>query len=1124
MSQYKIFTLSLLLIFISNENARADFIFEQGFENFSTPNTEQDIARFLTQSTYGVAPQDITDFGAMTYEQWIDQQQALPATTHRDELESIVLERGPQGFISQDTRRQLWNRVANTAPDQLRQRMAFALSQMFVISEQENNNRIRVTMMAEFYDHLVRGAFGNFRDLLEEVSLSPAMGFYLTHLRNRKKELVNPVTNSYILPDENFAREVMQLFSIGIFERNLDFSLKDGEPQTAGTQAIETYDQNIVTNLARVMTGYGFQCSGPETISNGNVSLEIASRDCAPGVETLCQGVHCNFNTAFFSLPFPAASSLYNGLYHPDIYKPLVCYPRFHDTGWDSNGNPNPLRPLDPPYLDEPYDDKRIIGHLPDDQGGTLPMSAEECDSLHNIPDPTTNQLQRMQMCVDYCDSELDQALDALFYHQNTAPMVARFMIQRFITSNPSSGYIRRVAETFVDNGSGIRGDMAAVIKTVLLDYEARSDRFKKDDYFGKLREPLLKLTAFYRGMETITSDPEQLNWGPAQLETTLGDFGQGVMAANSVFNFYQPDYQKPGEITDKDLYSPEFQILNANTVISGQNTFHLNVCNGYGTLSNSNPPFRNSNCAGGNDGSAFGFFPPENSAYIPAEVLEGLPDDFEAMVEALNLRLLYGNMSGTFTPPTGMKGIFKNRIEGPMAGFDKKLIAISMIQVILASPEFAVQLYLGQAMAAQSGGFNDYKAIVCLELNGGSDSFNMLTPRDSTQTNSHYDTYLNSRGGLYTTGSGVAYDFNDLLPINSSSSGANGATVTDGDYGLNPEFYDRPHNNGSTPTPGIQSLYDQGELAFLANVGTLSEPLTKTEFLNDLKAVPQGVGSHSDQRKLWNVAGPYERDLGWGGNTIGEILNNGSDNQVFPPCISIAGNNLFQTGQVANNNEPITPYIINSGGATPLRFFSGSDPKNLAYLDVYNASYSSILAREYKNSFTSARDFANVFNDLLSQGAGSTAAGDGWGRINTPYQSNGVFDPVNNRYPTARSTVGGLDLENSLLNQLQMVARLIKISRNPDAGINATRQVYFVSLPGFDTHAAQMTSEGFFKLMANLSQATGYFSEAMKEIGAENEVTLFTSSEFGRKLAPNGTMPIWTGIMMVADTFLRPV
>ncbi len=686
-------TFLTLLACFSFQLKAGDFIISHDFEDYSSPKSAADRARFLTQATYGPTPGSMAAMGNQSYAQWISQQINLAPTLHRPALESITLNRGPDGGVGQIHRQGLWNQFANTAEDQLRQRMAFALSEIFVISDKNKFIKVRVMMATEFYDVLVRGAFGNYRDLLEDVARSPAMGWYLSHLKNRKRELSNPLTNSYYAPDENFAREVMQLFSIGVFERHQDFSLVDGDPNTPGIQTLETYDQNIVTNLARVMTGFGYQCNGPATISNGAVSVDIGAPDCKPGAGRICQGPHCNFGTGgFFGGPYPAPNSEYNGLFNPDVYRPMICYPRFHDIGRDDNNNPNPVRPNSPPYPDEPYQDKRIIGHLPGIGNGTLPMYQDECNSLNGIPEPTDLQLQKMQACVDYCDGELGQALDALFYHPNTPPMMARLLIQRFTTSNPSPAYIQAVAAAFIDNGNGVRGDLGAVISAILLHHDARGPRFRKDAHFGKLKEPMLKLRQYYRAMETVTSDPEQLNWGPYRDPDTEGAFGQRVFGANSVFNFFSPDYQPPGDFANANLYAPEFEILTDNTVISGQNTFHINVCNGYGSLNAANPPFRHPNCSGGTDGSAFGFHPPAGSAYIPQEVLQGLPDDFEAMVEALNLRLLYGEMSGTFNPPTGMKGILKTRIEGPYSTFDKRHQAIIIIQLILASPEYAVQ------------------------------------------------------------------------------------------------------------------------------------------------------------------------------------------------------------------------------------------------------------------------------------------------------------------------------------------------------------------------------------------------------------------------------------------------
>lgn len=679
-----------LAVFLMPHAQATDYIYHQDFEDHASPSSDADKARFLVQATFGATPDSIAAFTG-SYEQWLDQQIALPATLHRPAMESLILNRGPNGGAAQIHRQGIWNMITTTAEDQLRQRMAFALSQIFVAADNIPVTKIRVTMMSEYYDVLVRGSLGNYRDLLEQVARSPAMGMYLSHFRNRKKELANPLTQTFYTPDENFAREVMQLFSIGIFERELDFSLIDGDPGTPGVQPIETYDQNIVANLARVMTGFGHQCNGPETVSNGSVSVDVAAPDCQPGDGRICSGVHCHFNSAYFANPRPAPNSQYNGIYHPDIYRPLICYPRFHDIGRDASGNPNPERPTLPPYDGEPYRDKRIIGYLPGEGAGTLPMHADECDSLHNLPNPSALQLQKMQACLDYCDGELDQALDALFNHPNTPTMMARLLIQRFTTSNPSPQYIQAVAEAFVDNGQGVRGDLSAVAKAILLHYDARGERFRKDAHFGKLKEPLIKVRQYYRAMETVTSDPESIKWGPYRVEDTADSFGQRVLGADSVFNFYLPDYQPPGDLANANLYAPEFEILTDNTVIFGQNTMHLFVCNGYGTLNTTNPPFRFSNCGSSGNDNNFGFYPPASSAYIPEAVLLGLPDDFEAMIEALNLRLLHGEMSGSFNPPTGMKGILKNRLETPMSGFDKRLIAITAIQVILASPEYAV-------------------------------------------------------------------------------------------------------------------------------------------------------------------------------------------------------------------------------------------------------------------------------------------------------------------------------------------------------------------------------------------------------------------------------------------------
>ena len=682
--RYSIFLWLLLLSGMVWSGDNDDSIFFDGFETlFVAPNNDFEAARFLTQATFGPSPSDIMSLGNSTYRTWIEQQQQIPATLTREDLEAYAVSLTGSGLLRHDDRVRFWIKYAITAPDQLRQRMAFALSQIFVISDQNNILNSNVIQTAAFQDILIKNAFGNYRQLLEEVALSPAMGVYLSHLRNQKKQLLDTDSGTYSEPDENFAREIMQLFSVGLEERNMDYSLVDGDLNIAGIQAVPTYDENIVKNLARVLTGFSYQCNGGDT----EVMGFTFSRDCAGGPGVTCEGVNCQFlNNSFFLNPPGSFINNGSGITHPDKYKPMVCYPRFHDTGRDENGDANPPRPNSPPYPDEPYRDKRIIGFWPGIGSGTLPMAEQRCDNLDYYINPTSAQTERQTACVNYCNNELERALDALFLHPNTAPRFSRLLIQRFVTSNPSPEYIKRVALKFNDNGAGVRGDLAAVISAILLDREARQPVTNND--FGKLKEPLLKLTAMYRAMEAVSPHPDQLFWGPSTRESTTETYAQRPLGANSVFNFYQPDHQHAGPLANDGLFAPEFQIMTENIVITMTNDIFSRVCSGYG---NAHPDGINSipNCS---TGPGSDFRQPTENGYIPTTVLDSLPSDFEALVEELNRRLLYGTMSGSFNPPSGMKGILKDRLESVMADIDPRFRALLLVNLILASPEFAVQ------------------------------------------------------------------------------------------------------------------------------------------------------------------------------------------------------------------------------------------------------------------------------------------------------------------------------------------------------------------------------------------------------------------------------------------------
>ena len=422
-------------------------------------------ARFLTQATFGPTEASLSELTGNAYATWIDAQIAIAPTYHRAAVNARAAEwiaRGDEGGGWQGPRNETWWQRALTAPDQLRQRMAFALSQIFVIS-QFGALDIYHEGVTAYYDMLLEHSFGNYRALLEDVTLSPMMGTYLSMMRNRKPD---PVTGHE--PDENYAREVMQLFSVGLSKTHLDGTLMlddEGMP-------IPTYTQEETVGLAHIFTGWGphYDDADPPRWSNDSV----ASRD------------------DWFR-------------YGYDALREMTYYPQFHDN------------------------QTRVI------LGG------------HVIP-AGTNGMDR-----------LSQSLDAIFMHPNTGPFIAKQLIQKFITSNPSPGYVARVAAVFNDNGSGTRGDLGATIKAVLLDYEARAIAPRQSYSHGKPSEPLLRVARALRvlpGNLPKTDNPNyymNLQWAMPE---------QAPLLASSVFNFYQPGYSNPGPIARAGLLSPEFQIF----------------------------------------------------------------------------------------------------------------------------------------------------------------------------------------------------------------------------------------------------------------------------------------------------------------------------------------------------------------------------------------------------------------------------------------------------------------------------------------------------------------------------------------------------------------------------------
>jgi uncharacterized protein (DUF1800 family) len=435
-------------------------------------------SRFLSQAALGADLNLIDEVANLGIENWIDNQFTVTPTYYIDTMRSIYsksllaytnLGYDPVNYPSRPNHIHMdytwWNNNM-LAPDILRQRIAYGLSELLVVST-DGTLTSYAEGAASYYDVLVENAFGNYEDLLLEATLHPAMGIYLSHLNNPKTDTVNNIH-----PDENYAREIMQLFSIGIHKLNLDGSLQlDGF-----NQPIPTYDNDQIAQFAKVFTGLGY----------GQKQGGLSS---------------------FFGMT----------IYTADLTVPMIMFDAHHEPG------------------------------------------AKNLLDGYVIPTGQTGM------------QDIEDAVHHLFMHPNVGPFVAKRLIQHMVKSNPSPAYISAVASAFNDNGQGVRGDMKAVIKTILLHSEARDCSWTTNATQGKLREPILKYIEFAKAIETFSAGGNYWNYGYWFQANT----GQHPMKSPTVFNFFGPDYTPNGPIADNNLVGPEFEIYNSRTSIGFANSVY---------------------------------------------------------------------------------------------------------------------------------------------------------------------------------------------------------------------------------------------------------------------------------------------------------------------------------------------------------------------------------------------------------------------------------------------------------------------------------------------------------------------------------------------------------------------
>ncbi|UXI70054.1 DUF1800 domain-containing protein [Tahibacter amnicola] len=520
--------------FAQSTDHRPDGLLRQGFESIASgPHTDAEAARFLTQATFGATLADIQRLRQIGYNAWLDEQFAAQPSYEEPFLDWVAANEGV-GSVYQYTRLETWliNSIGLVDPsnlprvhsDFLRQRVALALSEIFVVSDNASALDVEAWATGTYYDMLVRNAFGNYRTLLQDVTLHPAMGVYLSMLGNRKPD---PEANTR--PDENFAREILQLFSIGLYQLN-----PDGTPVMQNGQPVPTYGQIVVRGFAHVFTGWTYA-------------------PCDPNEE-------CSY------------------------YPP-------NDPAWRT-----PMHAIEDRH--DNTTDKQLLTY----PGVTLPGGR----LLHG---GTAQQ-------------ELAAALDNIANHPNVGPFIGKQLIQRLVTSNPSPAYVQRVANVFNNNGQGVRGDLKAVVKAILLDVEARYGHLNPSDRYGKLREPFLKLVQLFRTVG-VRSD----NRRAYMLYDPFQEYGQGPLRSPTVFNFFRPDFQQPGEIKALGLVSPEFQIATDNRLISAPNHLYWRIFYYY-------------------LGSDYTYALEPGQPLLDYTTLNSLAATPAALVERLNLLFMSGQMS----------------------------------------------------------------------------------------------------------------------------------------------------------------------------------------------------------------------------------------------------------------------------------------------------------------------------------------------------------------------------------------------------------------------------------------------------------------------------------------------
>lgn len=548
-------------------------------------------SRFLSQATLGANYEDIKHVSQIGVHAWLDEQMDLPPSSYYDTYREIYdsttykMTQIGDGSLVDSSRRKDYMDFAFYEKlfkddDILRQRVALALSQILVVSMDNSQFNQKGFAISSYYDVLYQGAFGNFRDMLQNVTMHPTMGVYLSHFHNQKADTIKGT-----LPDENYAREVMQLFTVGLFQLNNDGTHKI---DSLG-KSMPTYDIFHVQELSKVFTG----------LSGGAWDLIKRPQN---------QGVPLKFG---------------RGVNQYDLTVPMIMYDDMHDKG------------------------------------------SKVMFTNDTIPAGQTGI------------QDINMALDILFNHSNVGPFIAIRLIQHLVKSNPSPAYVNRVAMVFNDNGSGVRGDLKAVVKAIFLDPEAIECANLDDLTNGKMIQPIERFINLFMAFDIQTPSGKFYWKSVNQLKPKLE---QGFLASPTVFNFFTPFYAEDKHVAPEKLVSPEFQLLHSTSGIHYLNLIENAI---------KNKPFNNNTLINPTTAKLV-----TNQNDIPFLDLSDEQTIYEtqgidALLDRLDLILCRGQLS---SETKSIIAYAINQFESRINSYDSERAVEDALYFIISSPNYIIQ------------------------------------------------------------------------------------------------------------------------------------------------------------------------------------------------------------------------------------------------------------------------------------------------------------------------------------------------------------------------------------------------------------------------------------------------